>query len=150
MGLRSLFLTVALGALATFTWAQPDPDPIPVPPPPIPESVVEEPASVSEILPEYPGGESALMAFLGKNIQYPIPCVDNGIEGKVYIRFVVEKDGTVSNVVVLKQPAGEGGTLLAKEAVRVVRKLEKFKPATQNGKPVRVYYTLPVTFKLNN
>lgn len=148
MGLRSIFLTATVCALATLTWAQPDPDPLP--PPPVPESTIEEPMSVSEFLPEYPGGESALMAFLGKNIQYPIPCVDNGIEGKVYIRFVVEKDGTVSNVVVLKQPAGEGGTLLAKEAVRVVRRLEKFKPATQNGKPVRVYYTLPVTFKLNN
>jgi len=150
MGLRFFFLTVIACAMASFTWAQPDPDPIPMPPPPPPVAEIEEPASVSEVSPQYPGGEQALYAFLGKNIQYPTPCVDNGIEGKVYIRFVVEKDGQVSNVVVLRQPPGEYGTLLAKEAVRVVRKLEKFTPGMQNGKPVRVYYTLPVTFKLNN
>lgn len=151
MGLKSLCL-VGIGlALASCTWAQPDPDPIPIPPP-VSETVNSEAeaVTVSEILPLYPGGEQALMSFLAKNIQYPTPCVDNGIEGKVYIRFIVEKNGQVSNAVVMRQPPGEYGNLLAKEAIRVIRKLEKFTPGSQNGKPVRVYYTLPVTFKLNN
>ena len=149
MGIKSFLLSGLGMVIASFVWAQPDP--IPPPPPPHSDVAVEEaPLTVSEFLPEYPGGQEALMQFLAKNIQYPQPCVDSGVEGKVYIRFIVEKDGRVSNVEVLRHPPGDFGELLAKEAVRVVKKLEKFKPATQNGKPVRVYFTLPVTFKLNN
>jgi periplasmic protein TonB len=150
MGVKPFFLTCFGIAFATLVWAQPDPI-MPDPPPPYPDVVAEETiATVSEVMPEYPGGESALMQFLAKNIRYPQPCVDSGVEGKVYIRFIVEKDGQVANVQVLRQPQGDYGDLLAKEAVRVVRKLEKFKPGMQNGKLVRVYYTLPVTFKLTN
>ena len=150
MGLAKHMIALLLVLSVATCFAQPDPI-IPDPPGPHSDVAAEEtPLSLSEFLPEYPGGETALLQFLAKNIQYPEPCVDSGVEGKVYIRFVVEKDGQVSNVVVLRQPQGDYGDLLGKEAVRVVRKLEKFKPGMQNGKRVRVYYTLPVTFKLTN
>lgn len=97
-----------------------------------------------EKMPEFPGGEKALLEFLSKNIKYPQIAADNGVQGKVYLKFVVEKDGKVGEVQVQRSP----DKLLEKEAVRVVKTLPKFSPGMQRGKPVRVWYQVPVTFRL--
>jgi TonB family protein len=101
--------------------------------------------TVIESMPQFPGGESALLSFIQKNLtKLPITQCYNGIPGKVICRFVVEKDGSVSNITVIRSldPACD------KEAVRVLKLLPKFTPGKQNGQAVRVYYTLPVIFKL--
>ena len=101
-----------------------------------------------EIMPAYPGGEKQLMKDIFDNLVFPQVCVENDFGGKVYVRFVVEKNGKISNVSVLKQPQGDLGKVLAKEAIRVVRNLKDFTPGTINGEPKRVYYTLPINFHL--
>ncbi len=99
---------------------------------------------VVEEMPMFPGGEGALMEYLQKNLRYPAVASENGIEGRVIVRFVVGKDGSVSNVTVARgvDPS------LDKEAVRVVESMPKWTPGKQNGQAVNVFYTLPVTFKL--
>lgn len=99
---------------------------------------------VVEKMPQYPGGESALMAFIGANLRYPVIAQENGIQGTVYIRFVVTKLGNVDNVEVIRSldPACD------KEAVRVIRLLPQWIPGTQQGANVSVYYTLPIKYKL--
>lgn len=97
-----------------------------------------------EQMPQFPGGESALLSFIKKNLtKPPIAQCDNGVPGKVICRFVVEKDGSISNITIIRSldPACD------KEAVRVLKLLPKFIPGKQNDKAVRVYYTLPVIFK---
>lgn len=116
-----------------------------VAPPPVEEEVKEEEIfQVVEEMPEFPGGMAELMKFLGNNIKYPAVAQENGIQGRVIIQFVVEKDGSVANPVVAKgvDPA------LDKEALRVVKSMPKWKPGKQRGKAVRVKYTVPVTFRL--
>ncbi len=100
---------------------------------------------VVEESPQYPGGVEELYKYIGRNIRYPNIARENGVEGKVYINFVVEPTGAVSNVKVLRG-IGAG---CDEEAVRVVKSLPKWKPGKQRGKPVRVSYNLPITFKLN-
>lgn len=99
---------------------------------------------VVDKFPEYPGGQAALMSFLAKNMTYPAEAATKGIQGRVFVRFVVEKDGSVSN------PTIQRGVdkLLDDEALRVVKLLEKFEPAQHNGKAVRVEFVLPLVFKL--
>lgn len=99
-----------------------------------------------EVLPEYKGGEKALMQFLGENITYPSECAENGIEGKVVVKFVVLSDGNVDFVEVVES----AHPLLDAEAVRVISLLNDWIPGKFNGEPVNVYYTLPVNFKLQN
>ena len=108
--------------------------------------VVEQPKIFTfvEQNPQYPGGDGELMKFLQKNIQYPQMERDNDIQGKVLLRFVVMEDGSVNDVQVVR--AVSPG--LDKEAVRVVKMLPKFTPGKQQGKPVRVYFNLPVVFRL--
>lgn len=101
----------------------------------------------AEVMPGYPGGQTELMKYLSKNINYPSIAKENGLEGKVIVKFFVDTDGSVKDPVVLKDGVGGGS---AEEAVRVIKKMPKWTPGTQRGKPVRVYYTLPVTFKLSN
>ncbi len=96
-------------------------------------------------MPEFPGGgEAALIAYIQKNTKYPPIARDNNIEGTVYINFVVEKDGSVTNVSVVR---GIGGGC-DEEAMRVIKSLPKFTPGKQNGRTVRVQYNVPVRFKL--
>ncbi len=104
----------------------------------------EEILTIVEQHAEYPGGEQALLNFFRSNIQYPAIAQEQDIMGTVQLRFVVEKDGSVGEVKVVKSlhPACD------KEAVRVVKKLKKFKPARHNGKPVRSWVTMPVRFAL--
>lgn len=109
------------------------------------EEVEEEIFTVVENDPEFPGGLEALYKFIGENVKYPQVAKESGITGKVYVQFVVEKNGSVGNVKVLRDIGGGCGT----EAVRVVKMLPKWKPGMQRGKAVRVYYTLPVNFSLN-
>ena len=93
----------------------------------------------------YPGGDVALLNYVNSHVQYPIMAVEEGIQGRVVVRFVVEIDGTIGKVEVLRGKH----VLLDSEAVRVVKTIpEEFIPAKQNGEPVRCWYTIPVTFKL--
>ncbi|RCH54496.1 hypothetical protein DJ568_11775 [Mucilaginibacter hurinus] len=96
--------------------------------------------------PVFPGGINAFMQFLSKNIHYPKEDRDNKIEGRVFLTFIVEKDGLLSNVKVLR---GISKTLDA-EALRVIRSSPKWKPGYQNGRAVRVQFTVPIAFSLNN
>ncbi len=100
--------------------------------------------TVVESMPEYPGGMGALMRYLAENIKYPPLAKESGIQGRVFINFVVEPNGSISNVKVLR---GIGGGC-DEEAVRVVEKMPKWKPGKQRGKNVRVSYNLPVKFTL--
>jgi protein TonB len=149
MGLIKCFLSFLLFSFSLVAFSQPDPDPIPVPPPPPPAWVEDTPLTVSEIPAEYPGGSDALLKDLASSLVYPEFCVELGIEGKVFIKFIVEKNGKISNPEILKKPEGDCGAAMAKESVRVLRTLKDFKPATQNGQTVRVYMVLPIYFKLN-
>lgn len=109
------------------------------------EEVVEaEVFTIVEEMPGYPGGDLKMYEYLGKNIKYPQIARESGIQGRVFVNFVVEPDGSVSNVKVLR---GIGGGC-DEEAIRVVKSMPKWKPGKQRGKAVRVSYTLPVVFKL--
>lgn len=152
MGLKKFVFSLLFVASACFCAAQPDPIIVPPPPPPPPpicgELQPEEPLVFPEVMPEYPGGESALMKDIFNNIQYPQLCIENDFQGKVFVQFVVEKNGKISNVKILRQPEGDLGKLLGREAIRVVNNLKDFKPGTLNGEPKRVIYTLPIYFKI--
>ena len=108
------------------------------------EVVEQEVFTIVEEMPSYPGGDVKMYEYLGKNIKYPQIARESGIQGRVFVNFVVEPDGSVSNVKVLR---GIGGGC-DEEAIRVVKSMPKWKPGKQRGKAVRVSYTLPVVFKL--
>ncbi len=110
------------------------------------ESVEQELIFVVENMPEYPGGFEAMSDFINANLEYPHEAKDAGIEGRVFVSFVVEKDGSVSSIKLLRG-IGYG---CDEAAMEVVRKMPKWKPATQKGKPVRVQYQIPFTFKLED
>ena len=99
---------------------------------------------VVEQMPSYPGGMGALMQYLSSNIKYPVIAEENGIQGRVICTFVVERDGSITDVKIAKSVDPS----LDKEAVRVVKSMPKWIPGKQNGSAVRVKYTLPVTFRL--
>jgi len=101
--------------------------------------------SVCDEMPEFPGGTEKFMEYLSSNIKYPEEAKEKGISGRVFIQFVIEKDGSVTNVKVMKGI----GALCDDEAVRVVKSMPKWKPGIQKGKPVRVSYNLPLNFKLD-
>ena len=101
--------------------------------------------NVVEDQPEFPGGMQALMKYLRDNIKYPSISRQNNSQGRAYINFVVNTDGSITDVEVMK---GTGDVYLDKEAVRVVSGMPKWKPGKQQGKTVRVKYTLPVMFRL--
>ena len=99
---------------------------------------------VVEQMPSYPGGMGALMQYLSSHIKYPVIAEENGIQGRVICTFVVERDGSITDVKIAKSVDPS----LDKEAVRVVSTMPKWIPGKQNGSAVRVKYTLPVTFRL--
>ena len=109
------------------------------------EEEEEEIFMVVEDDPEFPGGLDALAQYLAKNIQYPDLARQNNITGRVFVTFVVEKDGSVGQVKVLRDIGGGCGA----EAMRVVKSMPKWKPGKQRGKPVRTQFNLPVNFDLN-
>ena len=98
----------------------------------------------AEVAPQFPGGTAALSQYLSRNVNYPPVAIETGVQGRVLVRFVVEKDGSISSASVARSvdPA------LDKEALRVVRSMPRWKPGTQGGKPVRVKHTLPIDFQL--
>ena len=100
---------------------------------------------VVEVMPQYPGGQIAMMKYIMENMKYPKQAMKEGIQGRVAVRFIVEKDGSISDV----KPILSVHPLLNKEAVRVVKSMPKWSPGKQNGKPVRVRFNVPVMFKLN-
>lgn len=111
------------------------------------EPVKHEPAKIFEAveqMPTFPGGEAALYKFLNDNINYPTAAAEEGVSGRVVVRFVVTKTGAVDQVTIArgKHPA------LDKEAIRVIKLLPKFIPGKQNGENVNVWFTLPVNFRL--
>ncbi|HEY1040923.1 MAG TPA: energy transducer TonB [Bacteroidia bacterium] len=106
--------------------------------------VEDEIIIVAEEMPEYPGGTEALLAFLSKNIVYPSKAVAMGVEGTVYVNFVVNKEGKVDNIKILKGIGGDCN----EEAMRVVAKMPKWKPGKNAGKEVRVAFNLPIRFTL--
>ena len=109
------------------------------------ETVVEDVIHVSvEIMPEFPGGTAALMKYLGTNIKYPTISQEMGSAGRVIVQFVVDKDGSISNPEVVRGV----DAYLDKEAIRVISSMPKWRPGVQNGKKVRVKYTVPVVFRL--
>lgn len=98
---------------------------------------------VVESLPTFPGGTSALMSFLSSNIKYPADAFDAKIMGRVVVQFVVERDGSISNVIVVNMVSPS----LDREAARVIMSMPKWEPGRQNGEPVRVKYNVPISFK---
>ena len=117
--------------------------------PPSEDNFVHDITSV-EVIPKYPDGEEALMHYINTHLNYPKEAKENNIQGKVFVQFVVEKDGKISNVK-LKSSKIPGNDLGCNaEAIRVVKTIPPFKPGMQNGKPIRVSYTLPIVYKLAN
>lgn len=114
--------------------------------PPEPPKHVEDNKifEVVEQSPTFPGGTAALMSWLSQNIKYPVIAAENGVKGRVIVQFVVEKDGSITDVVVVKSVDPS----LDKEATRVIKNMPHWIPGRQNGSPVRVRFTVPVTFTL--
>jgi|WetSurMetagenome_2_1015567.scaffolds.fasta_scaffold00003_35 TonB family protein len=148
-----VFETVPDDGVASDMTDQPAKDPdeeLPPPPPPSsgsPEEVKPqyEALQFAEVMPEFPGGADALMKFFSDNIVYPEAVRQQAIEGTVYARFVVLENGKTDQVTILRGI----DPLLDNEAIRVIKKLPDFIPGKQGGKPVNVYFTIPVKFKLN-
>ncbi len=99
---------------------------------------------VVEQMPSFPGGQGALMEYLSKNVKYPVVAQENGVQGRVVVSFVVERDGSVTDVQVVKSVDPS----LDREAVRVISSMPKWIPGKQNGQAVRVKYNVPVSFRL--
>lgn len=113
------------------------------------EKVVEPvkekgPVTIAEVMPQFPGGEKEMYSYINTNLKYPTVAQENGTQGKVTIRFVVGKSGEILDAQILK------GFDIAcdKEALRVVKSMPRWIPGKQNGVPVQVYFTLPITFRL--
>lgn len=104
----------------------------------------EEIFFIVEDMPEFPGGEMALRTFIANNIEYPAIAQENGIQGRVYVTFVVTKDGSVANAKIARGV----DPILDKEALRVVNSLPKWQPGKQRGQEVNVSYTVPINFAL--
>ena len=109
------------------------------------EEIVEaEIFKVVEVMPEFPGGAAKMMEYIQKNMKYPMMARESDIQGRVFVNFVVEPDGSISNVAVLR---GIGGGC-DEEAVRVVQSMPKWNPGKQRGTAVRCAFTVPIIFKL--
>ena len=97
-----------------------------------------------EVMPEFPGGMQGLFEYMQNNVNYPKEAKNQKIEGRVIVSFIVEKDGSISDV----HPLTAVHPLLDKEAIRLVNEMPRWKPGTEKGKAVRVSFALPVSFKL--
>lgn len=108
------------------------------------EPVVETPIAIADQMPSFPGGDEALFKFLSENIQYPNVAVEEGISGRVFVTFVVDKEGNITDVKLLRGLAGG----CSEEALRVISKMPRWSPGWHKGKLVSVQYNLPINFKL--
>jgi len=124
----------------------PPPPPPPPPPPTELATPVDDVFTVVENMPQYPGGENARIEYMAKNLKYPESAIKNKLEGTVYISFIIEKDGAVNEVTLMK---GIGGECDA-EALRIIKNMPHWIPGTQRGQAVRVKFTLPIKFKLSD
>ena len=104
----------------------------------------ESPYFIVEIMPQFPGGASGLLSWIRQNLRPQVDDNGNRIIGRVICQFIIEKDGSVSNIQVLK---GGPNSVLDDEAVRVLKSSPKWEPGKHNGQAVRVYYRIPITFK---
>ena len=100
---------------------------------------------VVERMPEFPGGQQAMFQFVAENIKYPVIAQQHGIQGRAICQFIIEKDGRVNDVVIVRST---GDAALDKEAIRIIESMPAWIPGMQKGKPVRVKYTLPINFRL--
>jgi TonB family protein len=105
----------------------------------------DKPFDVVEQMPEFPGGMEALMKFISENVKYPKEAEEKGLQGRVVVRYIIEKDGSISEVEIAKSV----NEYLDAEAIRVVNAMPKWKPGKQKGEPVRVKFTIPITFRLS-
>lgn len=112
--------------------------------PVIPDDI--EPVPVVQEMPQFPGGEKALLDFISQNLKYPQEAVSNNVSGKVILRFAIAADGSVKRIEVMRSIH----PLLDQEAIRVITMLPKWKPGKQNGVPVPVWFSVPVVFELKN
>jgi protein TonB len=110
------------------------------------EAVVEAPLTIVEQMPSFPGGEAEMMKYIQKNVSYPQMEKEGQIQGTCYVTFVVEKDGSITDVKVLRGVSGGKGC--DKEAMRVVKSMPSWKAGKQNGREVRVQFNLPIKFTL--
>lgn len=110
------------------------------------EEASDEIFMVVEEMPEFPGGQAELMSYIAKSLRYPVVAQENGIQGRVTVSFVVNRDGTIVDAEVVRGIDAS----LDKEALRVVNSMPKWKPGMQRGKPVRVKFTVPINFRLQN
>ena len=142
MGLVTFSLTLPLGVSATPTSTDSEGDAAVMA---VSSSIpTDEIFKVVEQAPLFPGGDSELMRWLAQNLNYPIRAQEKGISGRVIVGFVIEKDGSISNVQVVKGVDKD----LDAEAVRVVKKMPNWIPGKNNGAPVRSFFNLPVKFDL--
>lgn len=109
-----------------------------------PGEVIDDPVIIADQRPSFPGGEAAMYKFIYSIIQYPERASSIGVKGKVIVSFVVEKDGSISNIKILNNPYGFG---LEEEAIRVIKMMPKWNEGWHQGKPVRAYFNLPINFK---
>lgn len=103
--------------------------------------------AVVEQMPEFPGGQQAMVKFISENLQYPVVAQENAIQGRVICQCVINRDGSIVDVVVVRSA---GDLCLDNEAIRVIKSMPKWKPGKQKGKPVRVKYTIPINFRLTD
>ena len=114
-------------------------------PPPAPkEEVTNKVFDVVEVMPSFPGGQGALMSYLSSHVKYPVVAQENGVQGRVTVSFVVERDGSITDVHVVRSVDPS----LDREAARVVSSMPNWQPGKQNGSAVRVKFNVPVQFKL--
>ena len=104
----------------------------------------QEVLQIVEQMPEFPGGQSALMAWLQKNLEYPEEAREQGLEGRVFVQFTVYSTGVCGNFTILRSPS----PLLSNAALKTIKKMPKWKPGMQNGKPVNTMMRLPILYKL--
>lgn len=109
------------------------------------KTMLNQDSAVVDVVPEFPGGDKKRMKFIKKNLKYPLSAKVEKIQGTVYIQFIIEPDGSITNVRI-KKDIGHG---CGEEAARIVKLMPKWKPAMQGGKPVRTEFNLPVRFMLS-
>jgi len=148
----TVFSLSASGQKATTTKTEVAPPSSPSPPPPVPQSTDKKAVSVMtdgayrvvDVMPEFPGGDTALLKYIADSTHYPKDAKTQAIQGKVIVRFMIKANGSVSEVSVQKGVSPS----LDEESIRVVKTLPKFTPGKLNGKTVPVWYMIPISFKL--